>query len=265
MTEAAQRTVKLSCQGLWKVYGPHADRIRRHGDLFGSDRAAACDRLRAGGHIPAVIDANFVVHAGEIFVIMGLSGSGKSTLVRCLSRLIEPSFGQVLLDGEDLLAANSRRLIELRRREMGMVFQHFGLLPHLNVLDNVAFPLRVQGRPTEERYSRAHEMISLVGLEGREQSFPNQLSGGQQQRVAIARALVHEPKLIICDEPTAALDSENGAKVMEILRTVATAPDRCVIIVTHDNRIFKFADRMTQMEDGRISHTQDNTTLPQAA
>src|SRR3954447_15857895 len=144
MTEAAQpRLVKLSCRNLWKVYGPQADRLSRSDGLFEGDSSAACEKLRSGGQIPAVIDANFVVHTGEIFVIMGLSGSGKSTLVRCLSRLIEPSCGQVLLDDEDLLVANSQRLIELRRREMGMVFQHFGLLPHLNVLDNVAFPLRV--------------------------------------------------------------------------------------------------------------------------
>src|SRR5262249_22483111 len=161
---------------------------------------------RTGGHIPAVIDAGFDVLVGEIFVIMGLSGSGKSTLVRCLSRLIEPSSGQVLLDGEDLLAASPQRLIELRRREMGMVFQHFGLLPHLNVLDNVAFPLRMQGRPTEERYSRAREMISLVGLEGRERSFPHQLSGGQQQRVGLARSLAVGPALWFLDEPFSALD-----------------------------------------------------------
>src|SRR5262249_34858768 len=114
-------------KNLWKVYGAHADRIGRGDALFAGDRVAACEKLRAGGHIPAVIDANFVVHTGEIFVIMGLSGSGKSTLVRCLARLIEPSSGQVLLDEEDLLAASAQRLIELRRREMGMVFQHFGL------------------------------------------------------------------------------------------------------------------------------------------
>jgi glycine betaine/proline transport system ATP-binding protein len=194
MNEAAQqRPIKLSCRNLWKVYGTHADRLGRGDGLFVGDRASSSEKLRAGGHIPAVIAANFAVHTGEIFVIMGLSGSGKSTLVRCLSRLIEPNSGQVLLDGEDLLAASPQRLIDLRRREMGMVFQHFGLLPHLNVLDNVAFPLRMQGRPVQERHSRAREMISLVGLEGREQSFPHQLSGGQQQRVGLARSLAVGP------------------------------------------------------------------------
>src|SRR5215472_8130907 len=137
MSDAAQqRPVKLSCRKLWKVYGSRSDRLERSDGLFDGDPVAICDRFRTGGHIPAVIDAGFDVLVGEIFVIMGLSGSGKSTLVRCLSRLIEPSAGQVLLDGEDLLTVSSRRLIELRRREMGMVFQHFGLLPHLNVLDN---------------------------------------------------------------------------------------------------------------------------------
>jgi putative ABC transport system ATP-binding protein len=125
-------------------------------------------------------------------------------------------------------------------------------------VENVSVPLRIQGHGAAQAEKRAAEMLERVGLGSRLRHRPNQLSGGQQQRVAIARALVHEPKLIICDEPTAALDSENGAKVMEILRNVAAAADRCVIIVTHDNRIFKFADRMTHMEDGRISHTQEN-------
>ena len=178
MEAGPERPIKLSCRNLWKVYGTHANRPGRNGGLFSGDRNAASDQLKRAGHIPAVIDASFDVHVGEIFVIMGLSGSGKSTLVRCLSRLIDSSHGQVLLDGEDLLAASPRRLIDLRRTAMGMVFQHFGLLPHLSVLDNVAFPLRVQGHPVKDRYERAREMIALVGLEGREARFRTSYPAG---------------------------------------------------------------------------------------
>ena len=254
MTEAApQRPVKLSCQQLWKAYGPRTGRLGGHDGQFGADRAAVCDRLRSSGHVPAVIDANFVVHTGEIFVIMGLSGSGKSTLVRCLSRLIEPSSGQVLLDGEDLLAASAQRLIELRRREMGMVFQHFGLLPHLNVLDNVAFPLRVQGRSTEERYARAREMIALVGLEGREQSLPSQLSGGQQQRVGLARSLAVGPALWFLDEPFSALDPLIRRQMQDEFLRLQRMLNKTIVFITHDmQEAFRLADRIAIMRQGEI-------------
>ena len=183
--ETEKRPVKLACRNVWKIYGPKPTQFT-DSELSG-DRAAIRQKLRDTSHLAAVFDASFDVHVGEIFVIMGLSGSGKSTLVRCLSRLIDPTSGQVLLDGSDLLRANDRQLIDLRRRTMGMVFQNFGLLPHLSALDNVAFPLRIQGKSPADRYARAREMITLVGLEGREDSFPHQLSGGQQQRVGIAR------------------------------------------------------------------------------
>src|SRR5690606_25737570 len=133
--------------------------------------------------------------------IMGLSGSGKSTLVRCLSRLIEPNHGEILLDGMDLARATPKKLIELRRHAMGMVFQNFGLLPHLTTLDNVAFPLKIQGRPLRDREARAAEMIELVGLQGKEHAYPHELSGGQQQRVGIARSLAVGPELWFLDEP----------------------------------------------------------------
>jgi glycine betaine/proline transport system ATP-binding protein len=252
MTESAsQRPIKLACQGLWKAYGP--GRLARNDGMFAGGREAACEKLRAAGHIPAVIDANFAVHTGEIFVIMGLSGSGKSTLVRCLSRLIEPSAGQVLLDGEDLLAASSRRLIALRRREMGMVFQHFGLLPHLSVLDNVAFPLRVQGRSAEERRARAREMIALVGLEGREQAFPNQLSGGQQQRVGLARSLAVGPALWFLDEPFSALDPLIRRQMQDEFLRLQRMLGKTIVFITHDmQEAFRLADRIAIMRQGEI-------------
>jgi len=248
-----ERPVKLACRNLWKAYGPQAERLSRGDAMFSGDRAAACERLRAGGHVPAVIDANFVVHTAEIFVIMGLSGSGKSTLVRCLSRLVEPSAGQVLLDGEDLLSASPQRLIDLRRREMGMVFQHFGLLPHLNVLDNVAFPLKVQGRQAQERYARAREMIALVGLEGKEQSLPSQLSGGQQQRVGLARSLAVGPALWFLDEPFSALDPLIRRQMQDEFLRLQKKLNKTIVFITHDmQEAFRLADRIAIMRQGEI-------------
>jgi glycine betaine/proline transport system ATP-binding protein len=254
MTEAAQdRPIKLSCRNLWKVYGPRADRLGRNGAAFADGRDTVCGRLRADGHLPAVIDASFDVHAGEIFVIMGLSGSGKSTIVRCLSRLIEPSAGQVLLDGEDLLQASDRRLIELRRQAMGMVFQHFGLLPHLNVLDNVAFPLRVQGQPIKDRYARAREVIALVGLEGREQAYPHQLSGGQQQRVGLARSLAVGPALWFLDEPFSALDPLIRRQMQDEFLRLQRMLSKTIVFITHDiTEAFRLADRIAIMRHGEV-------------
>jgi glycine betaine/proline transport system ATP-binding protein len=248
-----ERAVKLACRNLWKVYGPGAEQLGRDRGLFTGARDAVCDRLRQRGQLPAVIDANFEVLTGEIFVIMGLSGSGKSTLVRCLSRLIEPSAGQVLLEGEDLLAAGDKRLIELRRKSMGMVFQHFGLLPHLTVLDNVAFPLRVQGRPAKERHARAREMIELVGLAGRENAFPNQLSGGQQQRVGIARSLAVGPGLWFLDEPFSALDPLIRRQMQDEFLRLQKALHKTIIFITHDiQEAFRLADRIAIMRQGEI-------------
>ena len=169
--------VKLSCHDVWKVYrgeaAPYFD-----SDVSTGSAGELARRMRSDGAIPAVVDVSFDVHVGEIFVIMGLSGSGKSTVVRCLSRLVEPTRGEVRLDGEDLLTKSSRELIDIRRHKMGMVFQNFGLLPHLNVFDNIGFPLSLQGLPAPERNERVTRVIQLVGLEGREASFPRQLSGG---------------------------------------------------------------------------------------
>ncbi len=176
--------MKLACRGVWKLFGPGAEALLRdHGG------APSREVIDGAGLIPAVRDAHIDVRQGEIFIIMGLSGSGKSTLVRCLSRLIEPTAGEILFDGKDLLRAGEREMIELRRHKMGMVFQHFALLPHLTVLGNVAFPLEVQGVARAEREARAREVVELVGLAGREGYYPRELSGGQQQRVGIARSL----------------------------------------------------------------------------
>jgi glycine betaine/proline transport system ATP-binding protein len=250
-TEA--RPVKLSCRNLWKIYGPRATDFAGEGRVPVGERAAVRQKLHDSGHLAAVIDVSFDVHVGEIFVIMGLSGSGKSTLVRCLSRLVEPTAGHVLLDGVDLLQASERQLIDLRRRAMGMVFQNFGLLPHLTVLDNVAFPLRIQGRSTAERHARAREMIALVGLEGREGSFPHQLSGGQQQRVGIARSLAVGPELWFLDEPFSALDPLIRRQMQDEFLRLQRLLNKTIVFITHDIiEAFRLADRIAIMREGEI-------------
>ena len=212
----------------------------------------------------ALKSVDFDARLGELLMLVGPSGCGKTTLLSVIAGTLSIDRGEVEVFGEPLHRLDARAVTRFRAAHIGFIFQQYNLIPTLSCVENVSVPLRIRGHSAPHAEKRAAEMLDRVGLGARLRHRPNQLSGGQQQRVAIARALVHEPKLIICDEPTAALDSENGAKVMEILRTVATAPDRCVVIVTHDNRIFKFADRMTHMEDGRISHTKDNS-LPTAA
>ena len=253
MTSNRTNAVKLSCRELWKIYGPQAARYGGKAGLPAGERAEIRKELQASNHLAAVIDVSFDVHVGEIFVIMGLSGSGKSTLVRCLSRLVEPTRGQVLLDGEDLLQASSHQLIELRRRAMGMVFQNFGLLPHLTVLDNVAFPLRIQGQAAGARHARAREMIELVGLQGRERSFPHQLSGGQQQRVGIARSLAVGPALWFLDEPFSALDPLIRRQMQDEFLRLQRLLHKTIVFITHDIlEAFRLADRIAIMREGEV-------------
>ena len=222
----SERPVKLSCEAVWKVFGKGAARF-----LESRGGQASLDDLAGAGLIGAVRDANLAVREGEIFIIMGLSGSGKSTLVRCMSRLIEPSAGKVLFEGEDLLAKPENELIEIRRHKMGMVFQHFALLPHLTVLGNVAFPAGGAGHwPRRARSGARCEVIELVGLDGREAYYPRELSGGQQQRVGIARSLAVEPEIWFLDEPFSALDPLIRREMQdEFLRLqVDAAQDHCL-------------------------------------
>jgi len=243
---------KLSCRNVWKVFGRQPEYyFDSRGYVIDPD--ALAERMRSEAHLPAVVDASFDVAAGEIFVIMGLSGSGKSTLVRCLSRLVEPSAGQILLDGRDLLKASPKEMIELRRHSMGMVFQNFGLLPHLNVLANVAFPLKIQGLPAHKREARAREMIALVGLEGREKAMPHQLSGGQQQRVGIARSLAVGPQLWFLDEPFSALDPLIRRQMQDEFLRLQKMLKKTIVFITHDiAEAFRLADRLAIMRAGRI-------------
>jgi glycine betaine/proline transport system ATP-binding protein len=253
MTRATQRAaaaphIKLSCRNLWKVFGPGSNEFmrQRSGEASSSDLAEA--KL-----IGAVRRATIDVHEGEIFIVMGLSGSGKSTLVRCLSRLIEPTFGDVEFDGRDLLKASEAELIEIRRHKMGMVFQHFALLPHLTVIENVAFPLAIQGVEKAQRLKRAHEMIDLVSLGGRESHYPRELSGGQQQRVGIARSLAVAPEIWFLDEPFSALDPLIRREMQAELMRLQGVLKKTIIFITHDfDEAIRLADRIAIMKDGEI-------------
>lgn len=244
------KDVKLSCRNVWKIYGTKPQQFFKS-DI--SDPKGHAQHIRDSEHIVASADVSFDVHVGEIFVIMGLSGSGKSTIVRCLSRLVEPTAGEILLDGENLLQANKKELIEFRRNKMGMVFQNFGLMPHLNVIDNVAFPLELQGIGLDERRRQAQEVISLVGLEGREASFPSQLSGGQQQRVGIARSLAVKPELWFLDEPFSALDPLIRRQMQDEFLRLQRDLNKSIVFITHDFlEALRIADRMAIMRNGEV-------------
>ena len=253
MTGTGGQDVKLACRHVWKVYGPESDRFFTAGSGGAADVGKLVESINESGHIGAACDVTFDVHVGEIFVIMGLSGSGKSTIVRCLSRLVEPTAGEVILDDEDLLQVSRDRLIDIRRHKMGMVFQNFGLLPHLSVLENVAFPLQIQGVAREQRRARAMEVIELVGLSGRETSYPRQLSGGQQQRVGIARSLAVEPELWFLDEPFSALDPLIRRQMQDEFLRLQQLLHKTIVFITHDFlEALRLADRIAIMKDGRI-------------
>lgn len=248
MANADEREPTLSCKGVWKVFGASSKEFERAGGPALTD-----EEFAARGWTAAVRDVSFDIAQGEVFVIMGLSGSGKSTVVRCLSRLIEPTAGDVLVEGQDLLAASEAELIETRRRKMGMVFQHFALLPNRDIVGNVAFPLQVQGVQRQEREARAREMISLVGLDGREDFFPEELSGGQQQRVGIARSLASDPAIWFLDEPFSALDPLIRADLQDELLRLQSQLKKTIIFITHDlDEAIKIADRIAIMDHGRV-------------
>ena len=243
-----EKPILLDCRNVWKIYGAQANRV--YTEHRGNPSA---EILKNHGLIGAVRNASVQIRQGEIFVIMGLSGSGKSTLVRCLSRLIEPTGGEILFEGQDLLTMSDKELIEIRRKKMGMVFQHFALLPHLTVLQNAAFPLEIQGMGKAEREARAREVVELVGLKGREGYYPRQLSGGQQQRVGIARSLAVEPDLWFLDEPFSALDPLIRREMQDEFLRLQNLLHKTIVFITHDfDEAIRLADRIAVMKDGEI-------------
>jgi len=207
---------------------------------------------RGDSSVKALRGVDLEIGAGELFMLIGPSGCGKTTLISVVAGILDVTSGQVEVLGEDLVRLRGRSRTRFRGLNVGFVFQQFNLLPALTAAENVAIPLMLNGVGRAAAVRRGRELLGRVGLGDRHGSLPAQLSGGQQQRVAIARALVHEPRLIVCDEPTSALDHETGHRVMELMRDVAVGPDRTLIIVTHDARIFEFADRIARMDDGRI-------------
>ena len=240
--------IKISCKNIWKLYGENPEKF-----LAANDYNPSTNLIKSEKYIPAVRDANIDVMTGEILVIMGLSGSGKSTLLRCMSKLIEPTYGQVFFEGKDLIKATQKELIEIRRHKMGMVFQHFALLPHRTVLQNVAFPLEVQGIDRDKRESRAEDVIKLVGLEGREKYYPRELSGGQQQRVGLARSLAVEPDVWFLDEPFSALDPLIRKEMQNEFLRLQSMLQKTIVFITHDfDEAIRLADRIVIMNEGNI-------------
>jgi putative ABC transport system ATP-binding protein len=196
------------------------------------------------------------VYPGQMTLLVGPSGCGKTTLISIIAGLLNPSAGEVSVLGKDLARLSGRRLVEFRGGNIGFVFQQYNLLPALTAAENTAVPLLIAGRPRPTALARAHAVLDSLGMGAKIQALPMELSGGQQQRIAIARALVHEPRLLVCDEPTAALDARSGRNVMELLRRVAVQPGRAVIVVTHDSRVFEFGDRTVHMNDGQVERVE---------
>ena len=230
-------------------------------------RRVTKDYLSGDSRVRALQGIDLEVSFGEKLLLVGQSGCGKTTLISILAGLLDPTEGDVELLGHSREQLRGRRLVQFRGQHVGFVFQQYNLLPALTAAENVAVPLLIQGLRRAEALPRAEAVLRSVGLGDRVRSTPAHLSGGQQQRVAIARALVHNPQLLVCDEPTSALDAKSGRNVMELLRTVAVQPDRAVIVVTHDNRVFEFGDRIVSLSDGQIEsvEVQSRTTPGGAA
>jgi putative ABC transport system ATP-binding protein len=206
-------------------------------------------------HVLKKVD--FQALTGEITMLVGPSGCGKTTLLSALAGTMRVDSGEIRAFGHSLEKMSGGALTRFRSKKIGFIFQQFNLIPTLTVAENVSVPLLIQGVSNGKAIKRSREILEKVGLGDRWKERPNKLSGGQQQRVAIARALVHEPPLVICDEPTAALDAQNGEIVMDLFRQVARSAERSVIIVTHDNRIFSYADRIARMDDGEIVEVRE--------
>ena len=241
---------KIICNNVWKIFGPNEKSILSSLN----ENLSRAEVQEKTGHVVAVKDVSFSIKKGETFVIMGLSGSGKSTLARCISRLIEPTSGQVKIDDVDIIKMNKNELIELRRNRMSMVFQHFGLFPHKRVIDNISYGLEIRGTKSKERSKRALEVCKMVGLDGWESHYPRELSGGMQQRVGLARALAVDPEILIFDEPFSALDPLIRREMQDELLKLQEKLQKTMVFITHDfSEAIKMGDTIAIMKDGEIS------------
>ncbi len=256
-SEKSKISPVIKCESVYKIFGLNAEKMLKNAN--GNVDAAV---FQEAGCVVGVNNASFELFEGEMLVIMGLSGSGKSTLLRCISRLTNATSGKISINGDDLLSMSNKELIELRRNKMGMVFQSFALLPHKTVLENIAFPLQVKGSSTKDSVSRAMEMVSLVGLSGRENYFPRELSGGQQQRVGIARSLAVEPDIWFLDEPFSALDPLIRKEMQDEFLRLQGVLNKTILFVTHDfDEALRLADRIAIMKDGIIEQLDTPTNI----
>lgn len=249
VNETEEPQVKILCQNLWKIFGPDP----QHALTLIKDGMTKEEVQEQTGHVIAIRDISFDVKEGEVFMIMGLSGSGKSTLIRCLNRLMEPTKGQILVDGVDLATMDEMELRVARRHKLCMVFQQFALFPHRSVIDNVAYGLEVQGMGKEERHERAMGVLDMVGLNGWEYSYPDELSGGMQQRVGLARALAVDPEILLMDEPFSALDPLIRRQLQDEFINLMETVHKTIVFITHDlNEALKLGERVAIMKDGQF-------------
>ena len=240
---------KIICKNVWKIFGTYPKRT-----LENLDRSLSRAEVQAQtGHVIGVNDVSFDIKKGETFVVMGLSGSGKSTLVRCISRLIEPTAGEIFIDGENIITYSKAQLTELRRFRMSMVFQHFGLFPHRKVIDNISFGLEIRGMDKKVRKAKAMEVLEKVGLHGWADHYPRELSGGMQQRVGLARAMAVDPEILMFDEPFSALDPLIRREMQDELLNIQAEVQKTMMFITHDFlEAIKMGDRIAIMKDGVV-------------
>ncbi|MCY4052113.1 MAG: glycine betaine/L-proline ABC transporter ATP-binding protein [Gammaproteobacteria bacterium] len=253
---------KIVCNHIWKIFGNNPEKTLEELD-HSLTRAEVQEQT---GHVIGIRDMSFVVEHGETFVVMGLSGSGKSTLVRCLSRLIEPTAGEVLIDDIDIIKMNNHELTELRRNKMSMVFQHFGLFPHRTIIENIAFGLEIKGIKKQQRFEKASEVLEMVGLGGWQDNYPRELSGGMQQRVGLARAMAVDPEILIFDEPFSALDPLIRREMQDELLSLQDKLKKTMVFITHDFlEAIKMGDHIAIMKDGvtsQIGTAEDIVSTP---
>lgn len=241
---------QIEVEKVYKIFGSRT----KSAHMLAEEGKSKAEILKETGCTVAVNNASFTINQGETFVIMGLSGSGKSTILRCLNRLWEPTFGSVYVEGQDITKLNDDELREIRRTKMNMVFQHFGLLPHRTVSDNVAFGLEIQDADINQRRERAYETIKLVGLEGYEEMMTKELSGGMQQRVGLARALATDPDILLMDEAFSALDPLIRTQMQDELLDLQQEVQKTIVFITHDlDEALKLGDRIAIMKDGVIN------------